>query len=568
MYVESATGHTERRMLMTRPRPAWRQIAPAAALALAIAGAAALQGQSTAGPASAVDQVFAAWTNATPGCAVGVSVSGKATLTKAYGMANLEHDVPNRPDTIFESGSLSKQFTAAAVLLLARDGKLSLDDPVRKYIPEVPDYGAPLTIRHMLNHTSGLRDWGSVAAIGGWPRTTRAYTHAHVLDIVSRQHALNFPPGTRYSYSNSGYNLAAILVARVSGMSFAEFSQQRLFGPLGMTRTSWRDDHRRVVKDRATAYADEGGTFRTLMPFENVHGNGGLLTTVGDLLTWNHNFASHVIGDVAFVREQETAGRFNDGRAHGYALGLTVGTRHGLREVSHSGSTAGYRAHLTRFPDQQVSVAVLCNVSTANATQYTNAVAELYLATHVKPAPPIAATHQLSATEAVAATGLFRHTTTGEAVTVTRVDDGVRVNRIAYVSTSGGRFVSESGGAWEVQGDGTARLIDAYGSVDAYERVSAAKPSASELAELAGTYVSEEAETTLVAVVEDGALVLKRRPETVIRLTPTYKDAFTGALGTIVFRRTGKAMELSVAQDRVWDMRFTRRDAPRAVTQP
>jgi hypothetical protein len=203
-----------------------------------------------------------------------------------------------------------------------------------------------------------------------------------------------------------------------------------------------------------------------------------LLTTVGDLLTWNHNFASHVIGDAAFVREQETAGRFNDGRAHGYALGLMVGSRHGLREVWHSGSTAGYRAHLTRFPDQQVSVAVLCNVSTANATQYTNAVAELYLATHVKPAAPIAATHQLSATEAAAATGLFRNTTTGEAVTVTRVDDGVRVNRTAYVSTSGGRFVSESGGAWEVQGDGTARLIDAYGSVDAFERVSAAKPSA------------------------------------------------------------------------------------------
>jgi CubicO group peptidase (beta-lactamase class C family) len=139
----------------------------------------------------------------------------------------------------------------------------------------VPDYGAPLTIRHMLNHTSGLRDWGSVAAIGGWPRTTRAYTHAHVLDIVSRQHALNFPSGTRYSYSNSGYNLAAILVARVSGMSFAEFSQQRLFGPLGMTRTSWRDDHRRVVKDRAVAYADEGGTFRTLMPFETSTATAG-----------------------------------------------------------------------------------------------------------------------------------------------------------------------------------------------------------------------------------------------------------------------------------------------------
>jgi CubicO group peptidase (beta-lactamase class C family) len=536
-------------------------VALAGVLVLAFASALSLRGQPAAVSASAVDKVFAAWTPATPGCAVGVSVGGKVTVANAYGMADLEHDVPNRPDTIFEGGSLAKQFTAAAVLLLARDGKLNLDDPVRKYIPELPDYGAPLTIRHMLNHTSGLRDWGSVAGIGGWPRTTRAYTHAHVLDILARQRALNFPSGTRYSYSNSGYNLAAILVSRVSGMPFAEFSQQRIFGPLGMARTSWRDDHRRVVKDRAVAYSDEGGRYRTLMPFEDVHGNGGLLTTVGDLLTWNHNFTSHVIGDAEFVRQQESAGRFNDGRAHGYALGLMVGTRHGLREVSHSGSTAGYRAHLTRFPERNLSVAVLCNVSSGNATQYTNAVAELFLAGHIKPMPPVKATHQMTAADAEAATGMFRNTVTGEAITVTKADDGVRVDRAPYVSTSGRRFVNQGGGAWEVGADRSARLTDQYGSVDTFEQVTPVKPSASELMELVGTYVSEDAETTLVASVEEGALVLKRRPDTAVRLTPTYKDAFTGSLGTVVFRRGGKTLELSVVQDRVWDMRFSRRDA-------
>jgi CubicO group peptidase (beta-lactamase class C family) len=549
-------------MLMRTPLLTWRQRGLAAALAVALASSAAsLDGQPAVVAAPTVDKVFAQWTDTTPGCAVGVSVVGKMTVARAYGMADLEHNVPNRPDTIFESGSLSKQFTAAAVLLLARESKLSLDDPVRKYIPELPDYGAPLTIRHMLNHSSGLRDWGSVAGIGGWPRTTRAYTHAHVLDIISRQRALNFPSGTRYSYSNSGYNLAAILVSRISGIPFAEFSQQRIFGPLGMTRTSWRDDHRRVVKDRAIAYSDEGGTYRTLMPFENVHGNGGLLTTVGDLLTWNHNFASHVIGDAEFVREQETAGRFNDGRAHGYALGLMVGTRRGLREVSHSGSTAGYRAHLTRFPDQQLSVAVLCNVSTGNATEYTNAVAELYLAGRAKPTAPVTATHQMTTTEAQAATGMFRNTVTGEAVTVTPTTDGVRVDRAPYVSSSGTRFVNQSGGAWEVGADRSAKLIDQYGSVETFERVSSVSPTAAELAELAGTYVSDDAETTLVASVEGGTLVLKRRPDTVIKLTATYKDAFTGSIGTVVFRRGGKALELSVVQDRVWDMRFTRRDA-------
>jgi CubicO group peptidase (beta-lactamase class C family) len=553
-------------MLMTTPRLTWRPhgraVALAGAIALALAMVApSLHGQPAEVAAPTVDKVFAQWTDTTPGCAVGVSVDGKETVARAYGMADLEHNVPNRPDTIFESGSLSKQFTAAAVLLLAREGKLSLDDPVRKYIPELPDYGAPLTIRHMLNHSSGLRDWGSVAGLGGWPRTTRAYTHAHVLDIISRQRALNFPSGTRYSYSNSGYNLAAILVSRVSGIPFAEFSQQRIFGPLGMTRTSWRDDHRRIVKDRAIAYSDEGGTYRTLMPFENVHGNGGLLTTVDDLLTWNHNFASHVIGDAEFVREQETAGRFNDGRAHGYALGLMVGTRHGLREVSHSGSTAGYRAHLTRFPDQQLSVAVLCNVSTGNATEYTNAVAELYLAGWAKPTAPVTASHQITTAEAQAASGMFRNTVTGEAITVTATADGVRVDRAPYMSSSATRFVNQSGGAWEVRADGSAKLIDQYGSVETLERVLPVSPTAAELAELAGTYISDEAETTLVASVEGGTLVLKRRPDTVIKLTATYKDAFTGSIGTVVFRRGGKALELSVVQDRVWDMRFTRRDA-------
>ena len=238
-----------------------------------------------------VDRIFSRFHRDNgPGCAVAASLDGATALSAAYGMADLEHDVPLRPDSIFEAGSVSKQFTAAAVLLLAQQGKLSLDDAVRKYIPELPDYGAPLTIRHLLNHTSGLRDWGSVEAIAGWPRTTRAYTHAHVLDILSRQRALNYPPGAEYSYSNSGYNLAAILVERVAGKPFAEFTREAIFTPLGMSSTSWRDDFRRIVKGRAIAYSENGGVMRQLMPFEDVHGNGGLLTTVGDLLKWNQNF--------------------------------------------------------------------------------------------------------------------------------------------------------------------------------------------------------------------------------------------------------------------------------------
>jgi CubicO group peptidase (beta-lactamase class C family) len=330
-------------------------------------------------PAAEIDKVFARWNTATPGCAVGVAVRGTPVLLKAYGMADLEHNVPNTPDTVFENGSVSKQFTAMAIMLLVEDGRLSLDDEVRKHIPELPDYGTSLTIRHMLTHTSGLRDWGSIAAIAGWPRTSREYTHAHVLEILSRQKSLNFPPGTQWSYSNSGFNLAAIIVDRVSGMSFAEFSRRRIFEPLGMTKTMWRDNHQRIVKDRAIAYSTTSGGYQIEMPFENVHGNGGLLTTVGDLLKWNENFVMPKVGTAKTIAEMTTAGKYRDGRNLDYGLGLYVRPLDGIKNVYHSGSTAGYRAHLNRFPDSHTSVAVLCNGSDGDATRSANDVSRLFL---------------------------------------------------------------------------------------------------------------------------------------------------------------------------------------------
>ena len=419
-----------------------------------------------------IDRVFERWTSSTPGCAVAVSVDGRPTLAKAYGMADLEHDVPNTPETIFEAGSVSKQFTAAAVLLLVRDGKLSLDDPARKYLPELPDYGSPLTIRHMLNHTSGLRDWGSVAGIAGWPRTSRVYTHAHVLDIVARQRSLNFTPGTRWSYSNTGYNLAAIIVSRVSGMPFADFTRQRIFEPLGMTRTSWRDDYGRVVKNRAMSYTADGNGYRTVMPFENVHGNGGLLTTVGDLLKWNQNFVAHTVGDQAFVAEQERAGRFNDGRTHGYALGLQVGTYKGLREISHGGATAGYRAYLSHYPEAKTAVALLCNAASVVPETYASAVADVVLSGRLKQTTMAAGVPPDSKTLG-SLLGTYRNVETSVPMTLVSTDAGIRIARgPSFVAASGGRFASVQGDSLEVDGAGGVRVSDAYGTITRYERVS------------------------------------------------------------------------------------------------
>jgi CubicO group peptidase (beta-lactamase class C family) len=536
------------------------------------ASALAWRGQDQTRPLdAAVDAVFAKWTRETPGCAVGASVGGSPVLRKAYGMADLERAAPNTPDTIFEAGSVSKQFTAAAVLLLAREGKLSLDDPARKYIPELPDYagperpgapaGAPLTIRHMLTHTSGLRDWGSVAAIGGWPRTTRAYTHAHVLDIVSRQRALNFTPGTRWSYSNTGYNLAATIVSRVSGMPFAEFTRARIFAPLGMASTSWRDDHRRIVKGRAIAYSDEDGRFEIEMPFEDVHGNGGLLTTVGDLLRWNDNFVEPKVGDAVFVSEQQQPGRFGDGRAHDYAFGLRLAGYKGVREVGHSGSTAGYRAHLVRYPDRRVSVAVLCNASSGRAGDYAHAVADLYLKDHLK-MPPSAEVHKLSEAELETIQGIYRQIDTGAPMTVAVSADGLRiVDGPALVARTGRRFEAENGGRkLDLEAGGRLRVTDRFGGVETFERVPPATPTADALRAFASEYRSDEAETTLTAVVENGGLALKRRPDSLIKLTPVYADAFTGSIGFVRFHRdpAGRVREMSIAQDRVWDLRLRR----------
>lgn len=506
--------------------------------AVLAAAPAALIGQ-TAAVVPDVDKVFAHFTKGTPGCAVGVSTNGTPALAKGYGMADLEHDVPINADTIFEGGSLSKQFTAAAVLLLARDGKLSIDDPVKKYIPELPEYGKPLLIRHVLNHTSGLRDWGSVTSIAGWPRTTRVHTHGHVLDIVRRQQSLNFPPGARWSYSNTGFNLAAIIVSRVSGVPFPDFTRDRIFKPLGMTNTSWRDDYTRIVKNRAIAYDELIGTFKTDMPFENVYGNAGLLTTVGDLLKWNENFTKPVVGDAAFVALQQRPGTFNDGRTHNYAFGLYVGKRRGLSEVYHGGSTAGYRAFLTRFPDQKVSVAVLCNVST-NATTLARSVADQYLG--IKP-PDVAP----ALTDALldAAAGMYRSDLTGTVVVVSREREALLRGR-----------------TWTFDGHGGATAMDAFGSIESFELVEPAKPSATDLDAFTGVYTSDDAETELRAAVENGTLVLKRRPDRTIVLTPLYADAFSApGLGTVIFRRDAnkRPIAFSVSQERVWNLTFKKR---------
>jgi CubicO group peptidase (beta-lactamase class C family) len=543
------------------------------ALLIAIAPAAArAQGSAPADSAAAVDRIFASWnTRQTPGCAVGVARNGQTILERAYGMANLEYDVPNTPATIFEAGSVSKQFTAAAVVLLAQQGKLSLDDEVSKYIPELPDYDTPITIREMLHHTSGLRDWGVVAAAMGWPRGTRVHTHAHVLDIVSRQESLNYTPGAEYLYSNTNYNLAAIIVERVSGMPFAEFTRKNLFEPLGMTNTQWRDDYTRIVKGRATAYGRRPpGGWALEMPFENVHGNGGLLTTVGDLLKWNENFARPRVGGVGVVRELQQKGRLNNGREISYALGLVVSSYQGIPEVSHTGATAGYRAFLARYPDQHLSVAVLCNAGNANPSMGQR-IADIFLAGQTRLAAQQAGVPgvALPSDQIAEKAGVYRNLVTNEPTRLVVREGKLYVDQgpeLTPLSRTVFRAPNGSVGSFEFGAKGLPailRMAMSSGDTISYLREESWAPTPAELQPYVGEYASNEVETTYRVTLEDnGKLMARGRYGRSFELVPAYRHAFTApdGLGLVLFRRDGRGRvtTMSFGMGRVRDLQFRR----------
>src|SRR4026209_1459979 len=269
-----------------------------------------------------IEKIFARYKAGIPGAQLAIGRHGKVIFSKAWGMADMEHNVPLTTESISEAGSVSKQFTAAAILLLEQQGKLSLDDDVRKYVPELPDYGYKITLRQMMQHKSGIKDWGAVASIAGWPRSTKTYNNDDALYIISNQKTLNHKPGDEFLYSNSNYNLFAIIVQRVSGMSLADFTRKNIFDPAGMKHTQWRDNYKRIVPNRALAYSKSGTAYQTNMPNEYVYGNGGLLTTAEDLLIWNNYYLNGKLGNPSLLTKQLTTNPLNSGIMHSYAAGL------------------------------------------------------------------------------------------------------------------------------------------------------------------------------------------------------------------------------------------------------
>ena len=515
-----------------------------------------------AGAERAFEKVSKAYVAPGPGCAAAVSLNGETVFEKAFGLADMEHNVPNTPQTIFESGSVAKQFTAAALVLLQQEGKLSIDDPVRKYIPELPDYGSPLTIRHLLNRTSGIRDWGTVMSLTGAGRGDRVIGQDLALDVITHQRGLDFTPGSEYSYSNSGYNLAAIIVERVSKQKFPAFVEARLFKPLDMKNSSWRDDYQRIVPGRAQAYARQGnGPWRLNMPFMNVYGNGGMLTTVGDWMKWNAMLDSRSLG-APLVDALETRGVLNDGRKIAYALGLTVDAYKGLKDVSHGGATAGYQTFLARYPDNKVSVGVMCNGTSPSAGGIAANITDEIFGPHAETAKAEPA--KVSEDELKKFVGIWRSEKTHAPARFV-IENGVS-------RWSGARVVPMGGGQFTVGGnqlkfmfdkDGkpvSAETVDSDGEVRRFAPETEWTPAPADVASFQGDWFSEEAGATFTVAADAGKLFIKQRPATSLRMQPIYKDHFDVEGYVVWFTRdkNGKVNGMHVGASRMRDMPFAR----------
>lgn len=470
-----------------------------------------------------IDQLFSRWNNATPGGVVTVERDGKIIYNKAYGLADLEHNVPNTTATIFEAGSVSKQFTAAAILLLEADGKLSTQDDVRKYIPELPEYEGVITIQQCLNHTSGLKDWGVVGGLSGWPRTTRVYTLDLAMQIICRQKSTNFYPGSEYSYSNSNYSVLVTIVERVSKRSLAEFTTTRLFVPAGMKNTQWRDNFREIVPNRSIAYRREAGTYEQEMPFENVHGHGGLLTTTEDLILWNRQLATHAIGGDGVYQQRIKQGKLNNGKSITYAGGIVVSTYNGFSEISHTGATAAYRAVLHYYPDKKLSIAILSNDGTFNPGRGATDIAEVFLG---KPAAVKPRTENVKASE----DQLKRFDGTFRSVR------GFDIQKLVY--TPGNVTSNEkrlqvlhpdtlylNGLYWIAKRPGQM-LVKNSSDTNTYVRVKPPVADVTYLQSLTGTYASTEADATYTVELRGTELWVNNPPHASIKLTASFYDGF------------------------------------------
>ena len=514
-----------------------------------------------------------------PGCALGVYQDGKIQYARGYGMASLEHGVALSPRSMLDVGSISKQFTAMVMLMLEKEGKLSLDDPIRKLIPEMPAYADRVTWRRALSQTSGLRDLYVMMGFTG--RVFDGDT-VDALRIITRSAEPNYEPGSRYLYTNSGWILAAQAVYRLTGKTLAQVAEERIFAPLGMRDTRYLDDATLIRPNGAEGYAPRSTGYRLARSTYDgsIMGAGAVHTTVEDFGRWLNNYDAGIVGGRDIIEKMTTATRLNDGTpaksgaTQAYAIGLNVGTLRGLNVVSHGGSWAGYRGHFLRFPDQRFAVATFCNLTTSGPDSLARKVAGIYLAEKMQ---PDSATMWV-ATLAGAATnghtmenfrslgGVWRNVERGEVRRTRVVGDtlfsvGAGDQRTRMAPLGGGRFRQGSGTEIRFDGDGNARMVvKTTGEEVIFTRADTAALTPAQLSEFAGSYRSEEVEATHIWKIEKEQLVLYVNDRRVGVIEPSYKDGFTrgGNVIDMVRDSRGRITGFVAQAGRVRNLRFTR----------
>lgn len=515
-----------------------------------------------------VDAVFAPWSGSgTPGCAVGISRDGRPEYLSGYGMANLEDGVPIAAETRFHAASISKQFTAFAILLLAQEGKLSLDDDVRKYWPDLPDYGKPITLAQLMHHTAGLREQGLLLNLSGW-RADETYTQDDMLGIIARQRGLNFSPGSEVVYNNAGYTVLAEVVRRVSGQALPAFAKERIFLPLGMTETHFREVRNEVVPHRASAYYKAGDAWRISLPNYEHYGSTNLVTTVGDLLKWNQNLLDARVGGKQAMRGMLTSGVLDDGTPIGYGGGLRLGKWRGLDTIAHNGADAGYRADSVLFPAQRLAVVALCNAADIAPDELTRKVAAIYLSgrlqNEIRPEVP------LPDGELRALQGTYWSPQTDEVVRLEFSDGALRpVGGSTALVPVGGRVFrdGESTREWSFEATGSKmrlNVVDFWPTARLFERVDPQSPGPDVLRTMVGVYRSDDTQTDYRVRSVDGKLEMQWPRYAPAALTPIGGDRFLSPQGwTVGFTRNGKGAVdgLTISTRRLRRFRAERIDA-------
>jgi CubicO group peptidase (beta-lactamase class C family) len=534
--------------------------------------------------AARIDAAFAEYDKpGSPGCAVGVVESGTIVYARGYGSASLEHDVPITPNTLFDLGSTSKQVTSTAVALLVLDGKLSLDDDIRRYVPEIRDFkrSPAITVRRLLDHTSGLRDYTDLLSMEGHAESDLTTT-PQGLAILARQKGLNFPAGQEFRYTNSGHFLASILVQRVSGKSLREFARERIFAPLGMNDTTYLDDHTLIVPRRATGYSPrDGGGFEVAMSDWEQVGDGGVQSSIEEMALWAANLdTGDRLGGRPLVDLLHTPGKLADGTPIPYGLGLFLGAHRGLKLVEHGGAWAGYRANLMRVPERRVDVITLCNISTARTAQLAMAALDAALdglQAYERPAPAeppaSAATGSPASFASFAGTYVSEHL--GDVLEVKNGPEGLLLSGETLIPRGEGRFTRLSSGAgvrFSPAGDLWIDDPSENPRPAPYRRIGTTRgakaPAAPKApsADLAGTYRADDMDTGCeVAPVKDH-LEFSCGGGEASTMTPLESDLFDLGWGLLRARRDpiGAIQSLTLTTRGLVDFVLHRIDGPAA----